>query len=151
MLREKIKEETKQAMLAHDAEKLSALRLISAALKDKDIAARPAGKADGISDEEILSLLQSMIKQRNESIEMYKKGGRQDLVDKEQAEVDVIKSFLPQQLSEEETARIVAETIQAVGASSMKDMGKVMGALRGKYVGTMDFAKASALIKEQLS
>ncbi len=151
MIRERIKEETKQAMLAHDSEKLSTLRLISAALKDKDIAARPAGKTDGISDEEILSLLQSMIKQRNESIEMYKKGARQDLVDKEQAEINVIQSFLPQQLSDEETARIVVETIQAVGASSMKDMGKVMGSLRGKYVGTMDFAKASALIKEKLS
>jgi uncharacterized protein len=151
MIRERIKEETKQAMLTHDSEKLSTLRLISAALKDKDIAARPAGKTDGISDEEILSLLQSMIKQRNESIEMYKKGARQDLVDKEQAEINVIQSFLPQQLSDEETARIVVETIQAVGASSMKDMGKVMGSLRGKYVGTMDFAKASVLIKEKLS
>ncbi len=147
MLREKIKTELVAAMKAKDESKTSVLRLINSSIKDKDIAARPAGKADGISDDEILQLLQSMIKQRKESIDLYEKGNRADLVAKEKAEIDVISSFLPAQMDDAAIEAAIKQVIQETGASSMKDMGKVMGSLRGKYAGQMDFGKASGMIK----
>ena len=147
MLREKIKTELVAAMKAKDEGKTSVLRLINSSIKDKDIAARPAGKTDGISDDEILQLLQSMIKQRKESIELYEKGNRADLVAKEKAEIDVISSFLPAQMDDAAIETAIKQVIQETGASSMKDMGKVMGSLRGKYAGQMDFSKASGMIK----
>lgn len=147
MLREKIKTELVAAMKAKDEGKTSVLRLINSSIKDKDIAARPAGKTDGISDDEILQLLQSMIKQRKESIELYEKGNRADLVAKEKAEIDVISSFLPAQMDDAAIETAIKQVIQETGASSMKDMGKVMGSLRGKYAGQMDFGKASGMIK----
>lgn len=147
MLREQIKTELVAAMKAKDEGKTSVLRLINSSIKDKDIAARPAGKTDGISDDEILQLLQSMIKQRKESIELYEKGNRADLVAKEKAEIDVISSFLPAQMDDAAIEAAIKQIIQETGASSMKDMGKVMGSLRGKYAGQMDFGKASGMIK----
>lgn len=147
MLREQIKTELVAAMKAKDEGKTSVLRLINSSIKDKDIAARPAGKTDGISDDEILQLLQSMIKQRKESIELYEKGNRADLVTKEKAEIDVISSFLPAQMDDAAIEAAIKQVIQETGASSMKDMGKVMGSLRSKYAGQMDFGKASGMIK----
>ena len=147
MLREQIKSELVAAMKAKDEAKTSILRMINATIKDKDIAARPSGKMNGISDEEILGVLQSMIKQRKESIEMYEKGGRSDLVAKEKAEIDTIMSFLPAQMDEAQIKAAIQAAIAETGAVSIKDMGKVMGALKAKYAGQMDFGKASALIK----
>ena len=150
MLREQIKTELVAAMKAKDETKVSTLRMIGATLKDKDIAARPSGKTDGISDDEILSMFQTMIKQRKESIELYEKGGRTDLADKEKKEIEIISAFLPAQMDDEAVKTAIETQIQAVGATSMKDMGKVMGALRAKYAGQMDFGKASAVIKSLL-
>ena len=150
MLREKIKAELVAAMKAKDEAKISTLRMIGAALKDKDIAARPSGKMDGISDDEILSMFQSMIKQRKESVELYEKGGRADLADKEKKEIELISSFLPAQMDDKAIKAAIQEVITATGAASIKDMGKVMGALRAKYAGQMDFGKASGLIKSLL-
>ena len=151
MLRAQLDTALKQAMKAKDEVGLRTLRLILAALKDRDIAARPAGNADGIGDEDILGMLQSMIKQRHDSIEMYKQGNRDDLVASEAAEIDIITQFLPQQLSEDEVAAAVTTIIVETGATSIKDMGKVMAALKAKYAGTMDFGKASQLVKATLA
>lgn len=150
MLREQIKQELVSAMKEKNESKTATLRLINAAIKDKDIEARPKGNLNGIDDTAILSLLQSMIKQRKESIDMYQKGNRADLASKEQAEIDIISTFLPQQFSEEEMRAKIQALITETGASSIKDMGKVMGALKGKYAGQMDFGAASALIKQLL-
>ena len=122
MIREKIKAELVAAMKEHNEAKVSTLRMIGSALKDKDIAARPSGKMDGISDDEILSMFQSMIKQRRESIELYEKGGRADLVDKEKKEIEIITAFLPAQMDDEAVKAAIQEAITATGASSMKDM-----------------------------
>ncbi|NCB50086.1 MAG: GatB/YqeY domain-containing protein [Alphaproteobacteria bacterium] len=150
MLREDLKKALKESMLAHEAEKTSALRLINATLKDKDIAARSKGTMDGISDDEILQMFQSMVKQRNESIEMYKKGGREDLAAKEQAEIEIIQSFMPVQMTEEEIKTVLQSAIEKMGATTMRDMGKVMGTLKGEYAGKMDFSKASKMLKDLL-
>ena len=150
MLRDQIKTELVAAMKAKDEAKVSTLRMIGATLKDKDIAARPSGKTDGISDDEILSMFQTMIKQRRESIELYEKGGRADLADKEKKEIEIISAFLPAQMDEEAVKAAIEAEIQACGATSMKDMGKVMGSLRAKYAGQMDFGKASGMIKSLL-
>jgi uncharacterized protein YqeY len=147
MLREKIKSEMIVAMKAKDEAKTSILRMINATIKDKDIAARPSGKTDGITDDEILGVLQSMIKQRKESIELYEKGGREDLVAKEKAEIDIITTFLPEQMDDAAIKAAIDAVIAETGAASIKDMGKVMGALKAKYAGQMDFSKASAMIK----
>jgi len=149
MLRERFTTEMKVALKAGDKGRLGAIRLIQAALKDKDIEARGAGK-DPLSDEEILALLQKMVKQRQESITMYEQGGRMELAQQEKDEVAVITSYLPQQMDEAETKTAIEAAIAETGAASMKDMGKVIGALRGKYAGQMDFAKASALVKDML-
>lgn len=149
MLRDRFTSEMKEAMKAGEKAKLGAIRLIQAALKDKDIEARGNGK-EPLSDEEILALLQKMVKQRQESITMYEQGGRQELADQEKNEVAVISSYLPQQMDEAETKAAIQAAIAETGAASMKDMGKVVAALRGKYAGRMDFAKASGLVKNML-
>ena len=149
MLRERFTAEMKEAMKAGEKGKLGAIRLIQAALKDKDIEARGNGK-EPLSDEEILALLQKMVKQRQESIAMYEQGGRTELAQQEKDEVAVITSYLPQQMDEAETKAAIEAAIAETGAASMKDMGKVVGALRAKYAGRMDFAKASGLVKDML-
>jgi uncharacterized protein YqeY len=149
MLRERFTTEMKDAMRAGDKRRLGTVRLIQAALKDKDIELRGAGKGPA-SDEEILALLQKMIKQRQESVAMYEQGGRPELAAQEREEAAIVQSFLPQQMDETETRAAIDAAIADTGASSMKDMGKVIGALRGKYAGRMDFGKASALVKQLL-
>ena len=150
MLREKLTEAMKEAMRAKDQASLGTIRLIIAKLKDVDIAARTEASREGVADDKILSMMQSMIKQRNESIALYEKGGRADLAEKEKAEIAVIERFLPQQMDEAAVEAAVREAIAAAGATSVKDMGGVMAALKGKYAGQMDFAKASAAVKKAL-
>ncbi|NQV57630.1 MAG: GatB/YqeY domain-containing protein [Rhodospirillales bacterium] len=150
MLRTRLSDQLKLAMKAKDATATSTLRLILAALKDRDIAARGKGSDGEISDDDILQLLQSMIKQRRDSIEAYTKGARQDLADREAAEIIVIEGFLPEQMGEEEVAAAVAEIIAEAGADSLKQMGQVMALLRERFAGRMDFGKASQLVKDRL-
>ncbi len=151
MIRDELKKALVDALKTKNEVKVSTVRLINAAIKDKDIEARPKGNLNGIDDTAILSLLQSMVKQRNESIAMYKQGNRDDLVAKEQAEIDVIQAFLPKQMSAEEVSAAIENIIAQTGASSIKDMGKVMAALKAQYAGQLDFGSASALIKEKLA
>jgi len=150
MLRKALPEALKTALKEHDERALSTVRLIMAALKDRDIAARGRGNTEGISDDEILQMLQTMVKQRRESIEMYEKGGRLELAEREREEITIIERFLPRQLDEAETGAAVDQVIADIGAGGLKDMGKVMSALRQRYAGQMDFGKASALVKEKL-
>ena len=147
-MREKITQDLKQAMKAGERAKVDALRLINAALKDKDIEARGAGKS--LSEDDILALLQKMIKSRQESVEIYEKANRNELADNEKVEIAVISAYLPQQLTEAEVAEAVKTASADVGASSIKDMGKVVAALKGKFTGRMDFAKASLAVKAAL-
>ncbi|MCB9957715.1 MAG: GatB/YqeY domain-containing protein [Rhodospirillaceae bacterium] len=141
----------KTAMRSRDQVAISTIRLILAAIKDRDIAARDHGVTDGITDDEILGLLQTMVKQRNESIGLYEQGGRLDLVESEQDEIEVIRRFLPAQMGEQETRQAVDAVIKEIGASGFKDMGRTMQALRSRYLGRMDFGKASAMAKQSLS
>ncbi|MEZ0224556.1 MAG: GatB/YqeY domain-containing protein [Alphaproteobacteria bacterium] len=150
MLRDKFQEQLKQGLQARDEITVATLRLIIAAMKDRDIAARSKGNWDGIKDDEILSMLSSMIKQRQESIKMYEAGKRQDLVDREAAEIRVIEGFLPRQLSETEVKAAIEQSIKAVGAAGLKDMGKVMAEMKAKYSGQLDFSKASGWVKDRL-
>jgi uncharacterized protein YqeY len=150
MLRTSLNDALKAAMRDRDSATTSTLRLILAALKDRDIAARPSGNQGGIGDAEILSMLQGMIKQRRESIVLYEKGNRADLVDKETAEIVVIERFLPSQMDESAAAAAIGTVIKEIGASSVKDMGRVMAELKTRHAGQMDFARASALVKQQL-
>ncbi len=150
MLRAQINDTLKDSMKSKDVVATSTCRLILAALKDRDIADRSKGNQEGIDDDAILRLLQSMIKQRREAIQLYKDGNRTELADKEQAEIDIIERFLPEQLSEEDVAEAVQGVIDEVGASSIKEMGRVMGALKEKYAGRMDFGKASGIVKKKL-
>lgn len=150
MIREQIKKRLVEAMKAKDEKATGTLRLVNASIKDKDIEARPKGILDGIDDGAILSLLQSMIKQRKESIDMYTKGGRADLAANEQAEIDIIQSFLPKQMSDEEIKAAIEALVAETGATSVKDMGKVMGVLKAKYAGQLDMGKASGMIKSIL-
>lgn len=149
-LRERFMDELKGAMKGGDKAKVATVRLIQAALKEKDIEARGAGKGEA-TEEEILSLMQKMIKQRQESASIYAANGRQDLADTENGEIAIISSFLPKQMSEDEVKAAIQAAIGETGASSMKDMGKVVGALKAKFAGQMDFAKASGLVKAALS
>ena len=149
-LRSTISTALKQAMKDKDAKRLSTLRLINAAIKDKDIAARAEGKDDGVDDGEVLAILGKMTKQRMESARAYEEGGRLDLADREREEVAVIEDFLPRQLSEEEAAAAVDAAIADTGAESIRDMGKVMGALKAQYTGQMDFGKVGPMVKDQL-
>lgn len=151
MLRTKFQDTLKDAMRSGDAAAVGTMRLIIAAMKDRDIAARSKGQYNGVPDDEILSMLQGMIKQRNESADMYDKGGRPELSEKERSEIKVIERFLPKQLNEKEVTEAIKSGIAAVGAAGIKDMGKVIGELKSKYAGQMDFAKVSGLVKEQLA
>ena len=149
MLRDKINDEVKSAMKAQDKPRLSTLRLMMAAIKNADIEAERGGKKLG--DDDLLSLLQKMIKQRQESVEIYDKGGRKELADQERGEIEVIKGFLPQQMSEAEARAAIAAVIQETRAAGMKDMGKVMAVLKERHAGKMDFGKASGLVKGLLT
>ncbi len=149
-LRDRIEEELKLAIRSQDKRRMATLRLISAAIKDRDIQARGSGKDDAPTEADLQALLMKMIKQRRESAEMYEKGGRPDLAAKEREEIAIIEEFLPRQLTDEEIARAVEEAIAEVEAESLKDIGKVMGALKGRYAGQMDMAKASRMVKEKL-
>jgi uncharacterized protein len=151
MLREKLNGALKDAMRAGDAPARDTVRLILAKLKEVDIAARTEANREGVGDDKILSMLQGMIKQRNESIQLYEKGNRTDLADKEKGEIAVIERFLPQQMGEAEVDAAVKDAIASSGAKSIKDMGGVMAALKAKYAGQMDFAKASAVVKKTLA
>ena len=150
MLRQELNDSLKEAMKAKDGCATSTIRLILAALKDRDIAARSQGTDEKLSDDQILEVLQKMVRQRKDSIEMYAKGGRQDLVDREAREIEIIAGFLPKPLSAEESATAVREVISELGASSIKEMGQVMGELKRRYPGRMDFAKARAAVKQAL-
>ena len=148
-MREKINNDLKDAMKSGDKARVGTLRLMNAAIKSADIDARPSGK-DKITDADILSVLAKMIKQRRDSIEQFTAGARQDLADKEAAEIAVIEIYLPKQMSEADAKTAIAAAIKETGAASPKDMGKVMAALKERYAGQMDFGKASALTKELL-
>jgi hypothetical protein len=150
MLRTRLSDALKFSMKEKNERSVSTLRLILAALKDQDIAARGKGNKEGLSDDQILSLLQSMIKQRRESIKLYEQGGRMELAQREAEEIGVIEEFLPEQMSHDEMAIVITRIIGEVGAESLKDMGKAMGALKEQYAGQMDFAKASAMVKKRL-
>ncbi|HJO85684.1 MAG TPA: GatB/YqeY domain-containing protein [Rhodospirillales bacterium] len=152
MLREQLNDTLKEAMKSKDPTTVSTLRLINAAIKDRDIADRTKGGIDeeGISDDDILQLLQSMIKQRHDSIDAYTKGGRNELADQEAQEIEVIERFLPEQLGDEEMTNAVNGVIEAVGAESLKEMGAVMAKLREDFAGQMDFGKASGIVKKRL-
>ena len=151
MLRDKLNDAMKAAMRARDQAALGTIRLILAKLKDVDIAARTEASREGVADDKILSMMQGMIKQRNESIVLYEKGNRADLADKEKAEIAVIERFLPKQMDEAAVEAAVREAMAAAGATTIKDMGGVMAALKAKYAGQMDFAKASAAVKKALA
>jgi uncharacterized protein len=148
-MRETINAALKAATKAQDMRRMSTLRLISAAIKDRDIAARGLGKGEA-TDAELLELLAKMIKQREESEAIYRQAGRAELAEQEAEEIAIIRAFLPQQLSEAELGEAVREAIAAAGASGIKDMGKVMAALKARYAGQMDFGKASALVRSKL-
>jgi len=149
VLRDKINDSVKVAMKAQDKPRLGTLRLMNAAIKNADIEAERAGKS--LAEDDLLSLLQKMIKQRQESVEIYEKGGRKELADQERGEIEVIKGFLPQQMSEAEAKAAIAAVIKDTGAAGMKDMGKVMAALKERHAGKMDFGKASGLVKGLLA
>ena len=149
-LKKQIEDKLNTALKAKDKNTYPTLRLIVSAIKDAEIAGRSKGQKE-IKDPEIIGILKKMIKQRNESCEVYKKAGRTELLESETKEINVINTFLPKQLSEEETKKICEEVIKSVGASSMKDMGKVMGALKSKHADTLDFSKVSGIIKGLLN
>ncbi len=151
MFRTELSDALKDAMRAKEVRAVSTLRLILAALKDRDIAARGKGNSEGIGDEAILELLQKMVRQRRESIELFEKGDRQDLADKEAEEILVIQRFLPKQMDPDQVRGAVEEVIEELGAATIKDMGRVMAALKERYAGRMEFGKASALVKERLA
>jgi uncharacterized protein YqeY len=151
MLRRDLNDALKAAMKAKDRTSVSTLRLILAALKDRDIAAREGGNTDGISEPEVLALLQQMVRQREDAIALYDKGDRPDLAEREQDEIDVIRRFLPQPLDELETRTAVADVIAQLEVTSVRDMGRAMAELKQRYPGRMDFARASAMVREQLS
>ncbi|MFA7429980.1 MAG: GatB/YqeY domain-containing protein [Rhodospirillaceae bacterium] len=150
MLRTRLNEALKEAMRAREARAIATVRLILAALKDRDIAARSRGVSDGIGDDEIHQMLQSMIKQRRESIAMYEQGGRLELAEQEGEEIAIIERFLPKQMSDQEVEAAVSDTIRDLEAANLKDMGRVMTALRERFAGRMDFGKASLAVKAQL-
>lgn len=150
MLRTRLNDALKAAMKAKETRTIATVRLILAALKDREIAARGKGNLEGIDEDGILAMLQSMIKQRRESIVLYEKGERLDLARQESEEITIIEQFLPRQLGEDEMAEAVKTVIQDVDAKSLKDMGRTMAALKERYAGRMDFHKASARVKERL-
>ena len=150
-LREKINKQFNTALKSRNKTLVSTLRLVLAAIKERDIANRTQDKKDAVNDDEIIKVLRKMKKQRQDSVDLYKKGGRQELSEIEEAEIKVIDSFLPKQLSDEETKKICKEIIKSLGASSLKDMGKIMGSLKQKYSDSIDFSKVNLIVKELLS
>ena len=149
-LKQQIESKLNEALKAKDKNTYPTLRLMVSAIKDAEIAGRSKGQKE-VADSEVAAILKKMIKQRNESCEVYKKAGRKELLESETREIEVISVFLPKQLSEEETKKICQEAVKTVGATSMKDMGKVMGELKSKHAGTIDFSKVSTIIKELLN
>jgi len=150
-LRDRLSVSLKDAMKAKDATRLMTLRLINAAIKDRDIDARSEGVDSGVSDHDLLAILGKMVKQRQESARAYEEGGRLELAEKEWAEIVIIEEFLPRQLSEQEVEQAIADAIAASGANSIRDMGKVMGVLKSKYTGQLDFGKVGGMVKAKLS
>ena len=150
-LREKINEQFNTALKSKNKSLISTLRLVLAAIKEKDIANRTSEKKELAKDEEIIKILRKMKKQRQDSSDLYKKGGRQELLEAEQEEIKIIDSFLPNQLNEEETKKICKEQIDLLGANSIKDMGKIMGSLKKKYSDSIDFSKVNLIIKDLLN
>ncbi|WP_377507068.1 GatB/YqeY domain-containing protein [Octadecabacter sp. R77987] len=149
-MRERVSTALKEAMKAKDADRLSTLRLINAAIKDREIAARGTGDDDAVTDDEVLGILGKMVKQRQESARAYEEGGRLELAEKEQSEIGIIEEFLPRQLDEDESAAAIDAAISKVGAQSVRDMGKVMGILKKKYTGQMDFGRVGPMVKDRL-
>ena len=150
-LREKINEQFNIALKSKNKTLISTLRLVLAAIKERDIANRTKEKKEAVKDEEIIKVLRKMKKQRQDSVDLYRKGGRQELLQIEEAEIKVIDSFLPKQLGEEETKKICQEVIKSLGASSIKDMGKIMSSLKQQYSDTIDFSKVNIIVKGLLS
>jgi len=150
-LREKINGQFNTALKNKNKTLVSTLRLILTAIKERDIANRTIEKKEGVKDAEIIKVLRKMKKQRQDSVRLYKKGNRQELLEQEEKEIEIIDTFLPQQLNEEETKKICEELIKALGASSIKDMGKIMGALKKKYSDSIDFSKVNVIVKGLLS
>ena len=150
-LREKINEQFRTALKSRNKTLVSTLRLILAAIKERDIANRTSEKKEVVKDAEIIKVLRRMRKQRQESINLYKKGERQELLEAEESEIKIIDTFLPKQLNEEETKKICKETIELLGVSSIKDMGKIMGSLKQKYSDTINFSKVNAIVKGLLN
>ena len=150
-IREKITEQFSAALKNKNKAMISALRLIIAAIKDKDIAKRTEDNKDGVKDNEIVHLLRKMLKQRKESAEFYQKGGRQELFKAENKEIEIIQTFLPKQLNEEETTKICKETIKSLGVSNIKDMGKIMGYIKKNYADSIDFSKVNIIVKGLLN
>lgn len=151
MIREQLNTRLKESMKQKDTRATATMRLMLAALKDRDIAARSKGNTEGIDEQEILQMMQTMIKQRRESIEHYEAGGRCELAEQEAEEIAVIQQFMPEQIEGEAQENAVRGLIKEAGASSIKDMGRIMSALREKYAGQMDFGRASAIVKAELS
>jgi len=151
MLRERLTDDLKSAMKAKDSTRLSTLRLALTAIKERDIEARATDNPDGITDQDILGVLGKMIKQRNDSAKIYEEGGRLELAERELAEIQIINDYLPEQMSDAEMEQAVSDVIAGLDASGLKDMGRVMAALKEKFAGQMDFSKASILAKNQLS
>ena len=150
-MRDAIKTALNQAMKNKDSKRLSTLRLINAAIKDRDIAARVEGNDVGVSDDEVMAILGKMVKQRQESARVYEEGGRLDLAERERSEIEVIEEFLPRQLDGEEVDEAIDTAIRETGAESIRDMGKVMAALKAKYTGQIDFGAAGPKVKAALT
>lgn len=150
-MRDDINQALKIAMKAKDKRRVSTLRLINAAIKDRDIAVRSEDRMEGVTDDEILLILAKMIKQRHESVTMYEDGGRHELAQQEREEIDIISEYLPRQLDDEEIRSVCGEVVGEIGAAGLKDMGRTMGELKKRYAGEMDFGKASGFVKELLS
>ena len=150
-MRDTLNAALKQAMKDKDASRLSTLRLINAAIKDREIAARGEGREEGVSEDEVLAILGKMVKQRQESARAYEEGNRLDLAERERSEIVIIEEFLPRQLDEAEVQKVVAEAIAETGADSIRDMGKVMGALKAKYTGQIDFGAVGPMVKTALT
>ena len=150
-MRSRVSEALKIAMKAKDQRRLSALRLINAAIKDRDIARRGEGSDEGVSDADILGILGKMVKQRQDSVRAYEEGGRLELAERERAEIEVIEEFLPKQLDDDEIAAAIDKAVKSTGAESIRDMGKVMGALKSKYTGQMDFGQVGPMVKDRLA
>lgn len=150
-LREKINEQFKIALKSKNKTLVSTLRLVLAAIKERDIANRTSEKKEAVKDVEIIKVLRRMKKQRQESADLYKKGGRQELLEVEESEIKIIDTFLPKQLNEEEIKKICKKTIESLGATTIKDMGKIMGSLKQKYSDSIDFSKANIIVKDMLN